>query len=118
MNKSKYNYIIVPLKPGLNKKPISLLSDKRLDYAAVVEFLHARNTYVEVNDFILTELEDVESFFYEDSLTKMKRERDEARILYCEEKSKPTMGSHPSCHEYATAIAFNKMWDCYDDIKV
>jgi hypothetical protein len=114
MNKSKYNYIIVITKHGYTKKPISLLSEKRLDYAAVIEFFHNKNTCFEANDFRMTELEDVESFLYEDDLTKMKRERDEARRMYCEEKSKPTIGSHPSCHEYATAIAFNNMWDCYD----
>ncbi len=117
MNKSKYNYIIVLTKPGFTKKPISLLSDKRLDYAAVVEFLHARNPYVEVNDFILTELEDVESFVYEDALTKMKRERDEARILYCEEAA-CLNSKYYSFSVSPKGIASNRMWDCYDNIKV
>ena len=111
--KSKYDYIIVLTKPGYTKKPISLLSEKKLDHAAVVEFLRGKNTCVEANDFIMTELEDVESYIYEDALAQMKRERDEARRMYCEEKANPTMGSH-SCRATAVAIASNNMWDCYD----
>ena len=111
--KFKYNYIILLTKYGYSKKPISLLSEKRLDQAAVVEFFRGKNSYVEANDFIITELEDVESFIYEDALEQMKRERDEARRMYCEEKANPTGCAH-TCRAYATAIAFNKMWDCYD----
>ena len=111
--KFKYNYIIVLTKPGFSKKPISLLSEKRLDQAAVVEFFRGKNSYVEANDFTMTELEDVESFIYEDALAQMKRERDEARRMYCEEKANPT-GCGYTCRAYATAIAFNNMWDCYD----
>ena len=111
--KSKYNYIIVLTKPGDTKKPISLLSEKKLDHAAVVEFLRGKNTCVEANDFIMTELEDVEPYIYEDALEQMKRERDEARRMYCEEKANPTGCAH-TCRAYATAIAFNNMWDCYD----
>ena len=48
---------------------------------------------------------------------QLRKERDEARLMYCEEKANPA-GCDYTFREYATAIAFNKMWDCYDNIKV
>ena len=49
----------------------------------------------------------------EEEVKQLRKERDEARRMYCEEKANPTGCAH-TCREYATAIAFNKMWDCYD----
>ena len=46
-------------------------------------------------------------------IANLRKERDEARRMYCDEKANPTGCAH-TCREYATAIAFNKMWDCYD----
>ena len=45
-------------------------------------------------------------------IVRLTKERDEARRMYCEQKANPP-GCEYNCPEYASAIAFNKGWDCF-----
>ena len=49
-----------------------------------------------------------------EAIEQLRKERDEARRMYSEQKARTASTDAHDSPEYASAIAFNKGWDCYD----